>query len=67
MIKCEFLELKSYFWKYFGLMFYLIFFIVFISKSGGLEGIVLLNEVNLFFSFILVGSFVVMFIMSIMF
>ena len=61
VIKREFLELKSHLWKYFGLMLYLIFFTVFISKSGGSEGIVLPNEANL-----LAGSFAAMFIMSTM-
>ena len=65
MIKREFLELKSHLWKYFGLMLYLIF-TVFISKSGGSEGIVLPNEANLFSSFTLAGSFAAMFIMSTM-
>ena len=45
-------------------MLYLIF-TVFISKSGGSEGIVLPNEANLFSSFTL-GSFAAMFIMSTM-
>ena len=66
VIKREFLELKSHLWKYFGLMLYLIFFTVFISKSGGSEGIVLPNEANLFSSFTLAGSFAAMFIMSTM-
>ncbi|MEQ6010062.1 hypothetical protein ABKP64_10730 [Enterococcus faecalis] len=66
VIKREFLELKSHLWKYFSLMLYLIFFTVFISKSGGSEGIVLPNEANLFSSFTLAGSFAAMFIMSTM-
>ena len=66
VIKREFLELKSHLLKYFGLMLYLIFFTVFISKSGGSEGIVLPNEANLFSSFTLAGSFAAMFIMSTM-